>query len=357
VPDFTALVVRLSSLGDVILTTPIFENLKAAGPRGRTSVLVKRAYAPVFENNPFVDEVLIFEEKGLWGWVREIRRRRFDVVLDLHDTPRSRIWGWLSGAGRLVRYDKRAGARRRLVRTKVMSSRLAGRVVDRYLETLGELVFPVRARQPKIFVRDGDLDAGLVRRLGSGPFIGVAPGAVHAAKRWPTERFAEAADSLLMAPSPLGRSHAALLASAVGRGSPEGRGEGKVLILGSRTDRAVAEAVRGSLKSPSINLAGETSLRELFSLLSRCRVVLTNDSGIMHAADALDVPTAAVFGPTVEAFGFFPAGPRSNIVQVEGLACRPCHIHGPESCPLGHFKCMKDVTAAGVVAAAQQVLS
>jgi heptosyltransferase-2 len=151
----------------------------------------------------------------------------------------------------------------------------------------------------------------------------VAPGAVHAAKRWPAERFAEAADALVS-------------------------GDGTVLILGSRADRAAAQAVAGALKSRSVNLAGETSLRELFSLLAGCRVVLTNDSGIMHAADA-------VFGPTVEAFGFFPAGSRSTVVQAEGLACRPCHIHGPESCPLGHFRCMKDVTGESVVLAARRV--
>ena len=328
--DFTALVIRLSSLGDVILTTPVFENLKAARPKCRTSVLVKRAFAPVFKDNPFVDEVLIFEEKGLWGWAREIRRRRFNVVLDLHDTPRSRIWGWLSGAGRVERYDKRAWDRRRLVRTKEPSGRLAGRVVDRYLETLGKPGIPVRTRQPKIYVADGDLGDGLSRRIGNGPFVSVAPGAVHAAKRWPAERFAEAADALVS-------------------------GDGTVLILGSRADRAAAQAVAGALKSRSVNLAGETSLRELFSLLAGCRVVLTNDSGIMHAADALGRPTAAVFGPTVEAFGFFPAGSRSTVVQAEGLACRPCHIHGPESCPLGHFRCMKDVTGESVVLAARRV--
>ena len=327
------LVVRLSSLGDVILTTPVFENLKSACPLCRTSVLVKRAFAPVFNGNPFVDDVLVFEDRGLFGWAREIRRRRFDVFLDLHDTIRSRLWGWFSGAGKILRYDKRVRERRRLVRSKVLSPRLAGRVVDRYLETLSVLGVPATTRRPRLYLDGGTLNPALALKIGEGPFLGVVPGAAHATKRWPPERFAEAADAILSGVC----------------------GGGKALILGSAGDRAAAQAVSKRLKSPFVDLTGETNLEDLFRLLARCRLVLTNDSGAMHVAEALDVPTVAVFGPTVEAFGFFPIGPKAAVVQDEGLACRPCHLHGSEVCPLGHFRCMNDISVGRVVDAAREV--
>lgn len=327
------LVVRLSSLGDVILTTPVFENLKAGLPGCRTSVLVKAAFAPVFAANPFVDEVLCFEERGFAGWAREIRRRRFDVFLDLHDTLRSRVWGWLSGAARVLRYDKRTWERRRLVRTKRSSPRLEGGVVDRYLEVLSSLGVAVRSRLPRLFPSGAGIPSSLAARVGKGPFIAVAPGAAHATKRWPPERFAAAADALAEGMSPVPT----------------------VLILGSAGDRAAAGAVASVLKAPSVNLAGETSLPEMLHLLSLCRLVLTNDSGCMHAAAAWGVPTVAVFGPTVKEFGFFPAGPQAAVVQVDGLACRPCHLHGGETCPEGHFRCMKDLSAEAVVRAARSI--
>lgn len=323
------LVVRLSSLGDVVLTTPVFENLKRAFPSRPVAILVKKGFADVFRNNPFVDEVLVFESKGLLGWAGEIRRRRFDVFLDLHDTIRSRLWSWASGAGRVARYDKRTLERRRLVSTKSSSPRLKGTVVDRYLECLPSLGVPVVARQPRLYP---DAVESVAEASGADFVVGVAPGAAHATKRWAPERFAEAADRLA-------------------------GGKGKVLIFGAASDRAAADAVAARLTSPFANLAGETSLRRMFALLSKCRVVLTNDSGAMHAAAALGVPTVAVFGPTVEAFGFSPTGSRTAVVQLDGLECRPCHLHGLPACPLGHFKCMQDIPSDRVTQAAQKLLT
>jgi ADP-heptose:LPS heptosyltransferase len=114
----SVLVVRLSSLGDVILTAPALESIKAAWPGCRVSLLVKDRYADVFAAHPAVDEILSFESRGLWGWLAEFRRRPFDVYVDLHDTWRSRVWGAFGKFSRRTRYDKRAWERRRLVWTK-----------------------------------------------------------------------------------------------------------------------------------------------------------------------------------------------------------------------------------------------
>jgi heptosyltransferase II len=300
----------------------------------RTAILVKERYADVFLGHPAVDEVLTFESKGFRGWLGEIRRRAFDVYLDIHDTPRSRLWGAFSGAARRLRYDKRAWPRRRLVWFKKESSALSGSVADRYLEALKPLGISPARREPSLRVHEAaDLPAEWKRRLGEGPLVGVAPGAAHATKRWPAERFAEAADALARDLS------------------------ARVLILGAASDEAAARGVLERLRSPALNFAGKTSVRELLLLVRRCSVLLTNDSGAMHAAAAQAVPVAAVFGPTVRAFGFFPAGDRARALEVSGLSCRPCRLHGGSRCPEGHFRCMRDIPAARVTEAARELLS
>jgi heptosyltransferase-2 len=323
------LLIRLSSLGDVVLTTPVAANLKRAG--ARVAVLTRRAFAPVFEGNPTVDEVLIFEDRGFWGWARAIRARRYDAVLDLHGTARSRLWSFVSGAPRRARYDKRAGARRRLVWMKKTVPALAGGVVDRYLETLTALGVPAGERSPRLYLsRDERLSPALAEAVGESPFLVLAPGAQHATKRWPADRFAALAD----------------------RWSAEHPGA-RVVLIGARTDAAAGAAVRAVARGPVVDLIGRTSLRDMARVLERAALVVTNDSGAMHVAAALGRPVVAVFGPTVREFGFFPIGERAVVVEGGPLPCRPCALHGRARCPEGHFRCMTDVSVECVWEAAR----
>ena len=335
----STLVIRLSSLGDVVLTAPVFTNLRAGLPDARLSLLVKRAFAAVFDGHPAVDEVLIFEDRGFWGWLREVRRRRFDTLVDLHDTPRSRLWSLFSGAARRLRYDKRSGARRRLVWFKRSSPTLSGRTVDRYLETLAGLGLPVKSRTPELFLKTNEsLSPEWMSRLGDGPFIAVAPGALHETKRWPGERFAQAADRL---------------ADIAGQRSNRAA---QILLLGAAGDRPAAEETRRALRGHAQDLAGQTTLREMMLILEKCAVLLTNDSGASHLGAALGVPTVVLFGPTVKAFGFFPLGGKVAVMENPDLPCRPCTLHGGRKCPLGHFKCMTDIPVESVVNAALTLL-
>lgn len=327
----SVLLIRLSSLGDVVLTTPVAANLSRAG--ARVAVLTRRAFAPVFDGNPTVDELLIFEDRGLWGWLREIRARRFDAVVDLHGTFRSRLWSAFSGAPRRVRYDKRAAARRRLVWTKKTSPALAGNVVDRYLETLDRLGVPSGERSPRLYVAREERPAPEAESLlGAGPLLVVAPGAQHATKRWPAERFAAAAERWI----------------AQHPGT-------RVALLGAPSDAPAGAAVRAVFPGAVVDLVGKTSLRDMIRILHRAALVLSNDSGAMHVAAALGRPTVAVFGPTVRDFGFFPVGARAVAVEGGPLPCRPCALHGRSLCPEGHFRCMADVTVDRVLEAAAAV--
>jgi heptosyltransferase-2 len=327
----SVLLIRLSSLGDVVLTTPVAANLKRAGLR--VAVLTRRAFAPLFEGNPTVDEVFVFEDRGVWGWARAIRARRFDAVIDLHGTGRSRLWSMVSGATRRVRYDKRAAARRRLVWTKKAAPTLAGGVVDRYLETLAALGVPAVERTPRLYPsREDRPSADFAEALGDSPFLVLAPGAQHATKRWPAERFAAVADRWLSE-----------------------RPNARAVLLGAATDIPAGAAVRAAMDRPVVDWVGRTSLAEMLRILNRAALVVTNDSGATHVAAALGRPTVAVFGPTVREFGFFPVGPRVAVVEGGPLPCRPCALHGKPRCPEGHFRCMTDIPVEHVLAAARVV--
>jgi heptosyltransferase-2 len=328
-------VVRLSSLGDAVLAEPVFRAVKSARPGARTLLLVKRAFAGIYEGHPAVDEVWVFEDRGFWGWLAEMRRRRLDLFLDLHGTWRSVLWGFLSGASVRARYDKAVWPRRALVWFKRTSPALGRLVTDRYLEAAERSGIRASARRPRL---PALADESWRRRLGPGPLLAVAPGAQHATKRWPADRFAAAADEL------------------AARWPPDG-GPVRVVVLGGPDDAAAAGDVLASLKTPALDLAGRTSVRDLRAVLPLCGLLLTNDSGAMHLAGALSVPTVAVFGSTVREFGFFPADPTAEVVQAEGLECRPCALHGRETCPRGHWRCLRDVAVRDVVEAGLRALA
>jgi heptosyltransferase-2 len=105
-----------------------------------------------------------------------------------------------------------------------------------------------------------------------------------------------------------------------------------------------------------VDLAGRLSIIESAAVIRRASLLVTNDSGLMHAADALDTPLAAVFGPTSRELGFYPLGGRSRVVEKKDLDCRPCTLHGDKKCFRGHHRCMEEVSAEEVVAAAREVL-
>lgn len=125
--------------------------------------------------------------------------------------------------------------------------------------------------------------------------------------------------------------------------------------MGSAADRDAAKRVGEKLSVPYKDLTGFTSLKELMAVVSKLSFLLTNDSGIMHIADAFKIPLVAIFGPTVRAFGFAPYRPTSHVVEVN-LKCRPCSLHGTNVCPLGHHNCMNDVDTEAVLFATSELL-
>jgi heptosyltransferase-2 len=161
------------------------------------------------------------------------------------------------------------------------------------------------------------------------PFVALAPGAIWGSKRWPGYR-----------------ALAARLAPHLG-----------VVTVGGPEDAARAEEVVAAARAAggaAANGCGALTLRQAAEAIRRAAALVTNDSAPLHLAQAVGTPTVAIFGPTVPAFGFGPRGPRDRVVEVAGLACRPCSAHGPPRCPLGHHRCMREVSVDAVLAALAQ---
>ncbi len=337
------LVVRFSSLGDVLLTTPVLRAIRAHWPQAHLAFLTRERFAPLLEGNPHLDELIRLPEgataRELAARCRELARRRWTILADLHRSLRSS----------LVR--KLVPAQYKLVYSKLITKRtllIYGRmdrygphplaVPERYARPLER--FGVRLDQLPAELHLSDQDhapvaAAIASRWPDTPenFLTVAPGAAWPIKRWPAERFAVAAGEL------------------------SARHSLKVLVLGGAQDAEVCRTVAERLGASALDLAGQLTIRQSAAAVERSRLLLTNDTGLMHVATAVRTPVTAVFGPTVRQLGYFPYRSAARVVEHPGLWCRPCTHNGRSRCPLGHFRCLRELGPSAVITAAEELLT
>ncbi len=333
------LLMRFGAMGDVILATPAIRAAAAASGAGRIDFLTKSAYLPLVRNHPSVGRVLEFggrDGAGLWKMARAVRAGRYDAVIDLQNSWRSRLLSLVSGAKTRGTVTIGRWKRFQLVRCRRDRYGEILAVPLKYLAAESVIGAQDDGKGPDLYV-DPRETAAVAGRLesagltGGGPLIAIAPGAGRATKRWPAERFGAVA--------------AAFIA----------RGYGAVFIGGEADKPVCAEALK-SVGGPAADLSGIFSLAGTAALIRRSGLLVTNDTGLMHMAAALAVPCVAVFGPTTRHFGFFPFRAPSAVVE-KPLACRPCSYHGTDRCPKGHFRCMLDIEAGEVLSAAARVLT
>ncbi len=336
------LVIRTSSFGDIILTTPLLRALHQALPSAEIDFFTKQEYRSLLEHHPAV-KVIGFDPalgfSGLLRELRELRARKYDLVLDLQVNPRSILIRYLSRPRMRRRYRKYS-LERRLLKWGINLLKEAKPVAERYFSALEDFGIQPNGNGPEIYFSDAELSKakGLLEQAGLAgmPLLGLAPGASKFTKRWPAERFAKAG---------------AALAQELNAG---------VVILGGKDDLAVAEEVLTGLRAGGVeklkNLAGQLTILESSAVISLCRILVSNDSALMHLATAVDTPVAAVFGATARELGFFPYGKKARVLEVSGLDCRPCSLHGEKDCPEGHFNCMLQIGPEQVVEAGKELV-
>ena len=347
------LIVRFSSIGDLLLTTPLLRALRVRHPQAQITFVTKASYAPLIDQNPRLNRVIGWRpERGLRALVGEVREvggvAGFTHRLDLQDNFRSRAFRWMVG-GRWTTYPKHRVARTALIRWKRDWYSDRRPVAEQYFDAARGLDVGPDAGSLEIFLpgpatvaaeqflrgaahghwaKHGGL--GLSRQL-----IALAPGTAHLTKRWPAH-------------------HWVALARRLGEQGND------VVVLGGVMDQAAGEEIVRSVRSGGAAMAGGAAsaagldLATTAALLMRCRALVAGDTGQMHLATAVGTPVIALFGPTVEAFGFTPYHAKAAVLQRD-LPCRPCSSHGGPACPLKHHRCMQDIQPGDVLAALRKL--
>lgn len=333
-------------LGDTVLTTPLIRLVGKIFPKAKITFCVRPEHMALFQKIPIVSQVISFDKRkkdngllGFFSYLKYLNSFKFDLVIDLHRSIRStalccllkgtRVIGFKSATlsyffdDRVERVATLQEVRRNLMMVKPLcpnfslekSEKLGGKLtcfIDEELLSRTKHYYALTTLSKKI--------------------VGIAPGSVWNTKRYPSEYFAQIAEIFYQS------GYA-------------------IALFGAPEDSNSLNEFKKHYKNDFYDFSAKTTLSQLPAFLAALDVLIVNDSGAMHMAIAAGTPCVAIFGPTVKALGFFPYDKKSVVVENNNLNCRPCSKHGGNNCPLGHFKCMKDIHPNTVVSAALTVLS
>jgi heptosyltransferase II len=366
-PPRPAVVIQTSFLGDVILTTPL---LAALAERGPVDVVTTPAAAPILARDPSVRAIIVYDKRGaargiagLWHTAQTLKSR-FTLGGPPGGSPGSSPGGSprparTSGGNGGGASAESATPIAYLAQSSVRSGMLA--LLAGFQERVGFSTSPARALysrtvpyradrhhaerlwwlgavapdveplpsdiRPRLYPGPADVAAAnavlAAAHYDGEPLIALAPGSAWGAKRWPGYPALAAA-----------LAHAA-----------------RIVVIGGADDQALAAEIRDAVGGPAdtvIDATGKVPILGAAELIGRCVAIITNDSAPQHLASAMGTPTITIFGPTVPAFGFGPLAPVHATAGVDGLDCRPCDKHGPQTCPLGHWRCMRELTVAHI---------
>jgi len=325
-------------IGDAVMCLPALESLKALYPSSEIFLLAKPSVVPVFENSPALAGFILVEggrHSGFFGTLRlsrELRARDFDLAVLFQNAFGAALVSFLAGVKERVGYarDMRSAL---LTKAVPVSAEIKKRhQIFYYLNIIKALGAKVpEAPVPKIYItgKEAASARAFLEREGlSGkPVFGAAPGAAFGpAKRWPVERFAAVLKGLV------------------------DEYKGGALVFGGPDDKEACAGVKAALPS-TIDLSGKMTLRESSALVALTSVFITNDSGPMHLAAAIGVPTIGIFGSTEDSLTG-PTGPKAASVR-EKIECSPCF---KRECPFGHYECLKRVETKSVIEKAREMM-
>lgn len=325
------LIIRFSSIGDIVLTTPVVRCLKTQVENAEVHYLVKPAFKSIVENNPHVDKVHLLQDD--WKlMMHELKEENFDYIIDLHKNLRSlRVKKDLKKVKSLS-FEKLNFQKWLLTALKINVLPKV-HIVDRYMEPLKSFGVENDERGLDYFIPEKDVvpmeDLPMSHHAG---FIGVVIGAAHNTKKLPVHKLVELCNKI----------------------------DHPIVLLGGPEDRYHGELIAQSDHVKIYNACGRFNLNESADLIRKAKMIVTHDTGLMHIAAAFKKPVVSVWGNTVPAFGMTPYyGNRnvaSSIFEIKKLYCRPCSKIGYDKCPLGHFKCMELQNVDNMVSGVRKML-
>ncbi|MDX2003452.1 MAG: glycosyltransferase family 9 protein [Chitinophagales bacterium] len=321
------LIVRFSSIGDVVLTTPIVRCIKKQVPNVELHYLTKKAFAPILQANPYIDQVKILQP-SLSRTVEDLRKEGYYKVIDLHNNQRTFMLKLMLNVA-TTSFPKLNFEKWLMVHFKINKLPQV-HIVDRYFEAVSSLGVKNDNLGLEYFIPEQDRVRinELPPHFAKG-YIAWAIGAQHATKRYPKEKIIEACLQL----------------------------DKPILLLGGKEDTPIGDAIASAVGDKVYNACGKYSLHGSASLVQQAEKVVSNDTGLMHIAAAFQKPIVSLWGNTVPEFGMYPyyayneVPQGAKIFEVQGLDCRPCSKLGYPKCPRGHFLCMNGIDNGNLIAA------
>jgi ADP-heptose:LPS heptosyltransferase len=308
------LVTRFSSIGDVVLTTPVVRCLKKQIPNATIHFITKKPFSSILENNPYIDK-LITIKASINEVISELKTEKYDWIIDLHKNVRT-----LSLKQKL-RAPSRSFPKMNLEKWMLVKLKIDKmpkiHVVDRYFETVKHLGIKNDSLPCDFFLaKDSFVNIAETFSISS-PYITIALGAQFATKRLPFKKLTEIITEI----------------------------NEPIILIGGTMDNELATEIISHFPLKSIkNACGGFSLQQSASIVKQSKVLLTNDTGMMHIASCFEIPIVSVWGNTVPSLGMYPYFPKSpelfSIHEVKNLNCRPCSKIGYKKCPKSHFNCM-----------------
>lgn len=337
------LIIRFSSIGDIVLTTPVIRCIRKQLPAAQIHYLTKKAFEPVLAGNPYIDK-RFFLEGDLVPVIMELLKEQYDVIIDLHHNLRTRyVKSMLTQAfnSHIKKYTfHKLNIRKWLLTTFKLQTLPDRSIVERYFDTVRPLGVTNDGQGLDYFIPAADeLKKDDLPTAHTHGFVACVIGGAHETKKMPVDQW---------------KAFCAQL-------------EFPVVLLGGKEDAANGEAIRLEDPIKIYNACGKFSLNESAHIVSKARLVVTHDTGLMHIAAAFKKPIISIWGNTVPAFGMFPyygynnlkstVAPQSILLENTSLSCRPCSKIGYAKCPKGHFNCMRSITTESLMKAASGLLS
>jgi len=324
------LIIRFSSIGDIVLTTPVVRCLKKQLPDSEIHFLTKESFGTIVENNPYIDKVHLLAHS--WETVvHELKQENYDYIIDLHHNLRT------------LRLKKDLGIRsfpfnklniQKWIYTNLKWNMMPDvHIVDRYIKTVESFDIKNDGEGLDYFIPGKDeikqSDIPVSHHLG---YIGLVIGAAHNTKKLPVEKLKELCSKI----------------------------DHPIILLGGKEDNEIAKQIASEDPIKVYNACGKFNLNESADLVRKSKLIITHDTGLMHIAAAFKKKIISVWGNTVPEFGMYPYYGKDQIpnskFEIKGLRCRPCSKIGYAKCPRGHFKCMRKLSMDAVVETARQFL-
>jgi ADP-heptose:LPS heptosyltransferase len=324
------LIIRFSSIGDIVLTTPVVRCLKSQVATAELHFLTKKNFAPIFKANPYIHKMHYLEE-DIAATIESLKREDFDYVIDLHHNVRTLK---VKRALRKKSFSFNKLNIEKWLHVNFKWNVLPGiHIVDRYLETVAQFGVRNDGKGLDYFIPDDqhikEEDIPTTHLAG---YIGLVVGGAHGTKQYPLHKLKEFCSQI----------------------------HHPVMVLGGKEDKWIGDELSQLDSYKIYNACGKFSLNESADLVRRSKLVVANDTGLMHIAAAFKKPVLSLWGNTVPEFGMYPYyGSTSNQspkFEVRNLSCRPCSKIGYNECPLGHFKCMEMIDPIALMKKAEEII-